>query len=392
MLAVALVTAVSTAYAQVQMPDPSQMSGVPLPSPELPAGTLTVRVVRGSLANNIPNQKVSLSVGGTSREAATDESGRAQFTGLRPGEQVKASATVDGVLVESQAITMPAAGGVRVMLFAADAASAARAAENERLRTAPAQPGMVVFGGQSRFIVERGDEALNVFYVLEIVNTQRTPVATDGPLIFDLPKGSRSVSLLEGSTEQATVAGSRVTVTGPFPPGTTPLQIAYELPHRGARATIEQRMPASLPQLAAAGEITGGVKLSSPQFTTSREMNSEGRSYLVGNGDAIPAGGTLTLEFDNLPHHVRWPRFAAMGAAFAIMAAGLVLAFSRRRGDPVPAQTLVQQRDARFQELATLDADHASGAITSDQYHAGRRRIIAALEDIYAGLDGKPRA
>ena len=30
-----------------QMPDPKQMSGVPLPTGDIPAGTVTVRVVRG---------------------------------------------------------------------------------------------------------------------------------------------------------------------------------------------------------------------------------------------------------------------------------------------------------------------------------------------------------
>ena len=368
------------------------MSGVPLPSPELAVGTLTVRVVRGSVSNNIPNQKVTLTVGGAAREATTDDSGRAPFTGLRPGDQVKAATTVDGVLIESQAITIPAQGGVRVMLVAADAASAARAAETERLRTAPAEPGIVVFGGQSRFIVERGDEALNVFYVLEIVNTARTPVATDAPRIFDLPKAARSVSLLPGSTDQATVAGSRVTVTGPFAPGTTPLQIAYELPHRGPGARIEQRMPAALPQLAAAGEITGGVTLASPQFTMSREMTSEARTYLVGNGDAIPAGGTLTMVFGNLPHRARWPRFTAMGVALAIMAAGLLFAFARRGGAAPAAASLAEQRDARFAELDALAETRESGAISGDEYEARRRRIVAALEDIYAGLDGEQRA
>src|SRR5688500_16405038 len=161
------------------------------------------------------------------------------------------------------------------MLVGTDPSAAARDAEDARLRTAPAEPGIVVLGGESRFIVERGDESLNVFYVLEIVNTARTPVATARPLIFDLPSGAIGVTLLEGSTQQATVSGSRVTVTGPFPPGKTPLQIAYELPYRGARVTIEQQLPAALPQLAAAGETTGGVTMTSELFTASRDMEAD---------------------------------------------------------------------------------------------------------------------
>src|SRR5688572_2902454 len=102
--------------AQVQMPDPAQMSGVPLPSPELAPGTITVRVVRGAVSNIIPNQPVELRVGGIARNANTDASGRATFSGLRAGEQVQASTVVDGARLESQVITMPAQGGIRVML------------------------------------------------------------------------------------------------------------------------------------------------------------------------------------------------------------------------------------------------------------------------------------
>jgi hypothetical protein len=395
--ALCLVLAPGVARAQVQMPDPSQMSGVPLPSPELPAGTITVRVVRGSVSNIVPNQKVELTVGSdrTSNrsllrglEAATDASGRAEFAGLKPGDQVQASTAVDGQRLESQVITMPAQGGIRVMLVAIDPAAAARQSEDAQLRNGPPVPGIVVFGGESRFIVERGDEALNVFYVLEIVNSARTPVVTERPLIFDLPSGATGVSLLEGSTPQATVGGSRVTVTGPFAPGKTPLQIAYELPYRGARVTIEQKLPAALPQLAVAGETSGGVKMSSALFAATREMSSDGRSFLVGNGDALPAGGTLALTFDGLPHHARWPRFAALGVAVAIMIAGLLYGFRRA---PVTHDSsrdlLIASRAARFAELEALAERRRAGTITAEAHDAERRRLIAALEDLYTAID-----
>ncbi|MDQ3068096.1 MAG: hypothetical protein M3R55_00015 [Acidobacteriota bacterium] len=377
------------AYAQAQMPDPSQMSGVPLPSPELPAGTITVRVVRGSIGNNLPGQRVALTVGGAAREATTDEMGRATFPGLNAGDQVQASVSVDGKRIESQVITLPAQGGVRVMLFAADGATAAREAEDARLRDAPAERGLVVLGGESRFIVERGDESLNVFYVLEVVNTARTPIDAGGPLLFDLPSGATGITLLEGSTPQATIGGSRVTVTGPFAPGKTSLQVAYELPYRGSRAVIEQRMPAALPQLAVAGETSGQVTMSSSQFTTSREMNADGRTFLVGNGPGIPAGSSLVVQFDNLPHHVRWPRFAALGLAVAIMIFGLAAGW--RGGSKATSRAhLMQARDARLAELESLEQSRQEGRIGPDHYGQERERVISALEDIYGALDEQP--
>ena len=360
------------------MPDPSQMSGMPLPAPELPAGTLTVRVVRGAVTNNVASQKVELTVGTSTREGTTDTTGRAEFTGLRPGQQVQARTTVDGARAESQVITVPSQGGVRVMLVV----------PGETAEAAVPQSGAVTFGGESRFIVERGDESLNVFYVLDIVNPARTPVETDGPLIFDLPSGATGATLLEGSTAQATVGGSRVTVTGPFAPGTTALQIAYELPYRGARVTIEQKLPAALPVLAAAGEVTGGVTMASPQFASMRDMEAGGLPFKVGNGPAIPAGGTLTLTFDNLPHHPRWPRFMALGVAVAIMIGGLVFGFAAKPSKhTVGRRALQDARAARFAELAALEEGRSSGAVSEAHYAAERSRIVASLEDIYAALD-----
>ena len=52
--------------------------------------------------------------------------------------------------------------------------------------------------------------------------------------------------------------------------------------------------------------------MTSPQFAATRDMNADGRAFMVGNGPGLPSGGTLVLTFDNLPHHSRWPRFAVV--------------------------------------------------------------------------------
>ncbi len=64
------------------MPDPSQIHGKALPAPELPNGTVTVRVVRESIGNNIAGQEVRIVIGGMPRTATTDEQGRADFSDL----------------------------------------------------------------------------------------------------------------------------------------------------------------------------------------------------------------------------------------------------------------------------------------------------------------------
>src|SRR5207249_11665937 len=75
------------AAAQINMPDPSMIAGRALPAPELPNGTVSVRVVRESIGNNITGQQVSVTAGGTTKTGTTDENGRAQMTGLPSGAQ-----------------------------------------------------------------------------------------------------------------------------------------------------------------------------------------------------------------------------------------------------------------------------------------------------------------
>src|SRR6185295_11384602 len=83
-------------WAQFEMPDPKQMSGIPRPVTDLPDGSISVRLIRGALSNNIVNHPVQLRVGDKTLTAKTDDAGRAQFDKVAPGAAVKASADVDG--------------------------------------------------------------------------------------------------------------------------------------------------------------------------------------------------------------------------------------------------------------------------------------------------------
>ena len=75
-----------------------------------------------------------------------------------------------------------------------------------------------------------------MFYLLEIVNRTGAAVTPASALIFDMPTGAEGTTVLEGSTKNASAKGTRVTVTGPFAPGVTPLQIAFRLDSLGSAA------------------------------------------------------------------------------------------------------------------------------------------------------------
>jgi hypothetical protein len=370
------------------MPDPKDIAGVPLPVGDVPTGTVTVRVIRGALSNNLPGETVELFVDGTPRQLKTGDSGRAEFSGLRPGAQVKAVAVVGSERLESQQFPVPAAGGVRVLLVATDPEAAKRADEDRRLAEAPAQAGTVVLGEQTRFVFELGDDALNVFSIIQIVNTARTPVESREPVVFESASNGGEITLLNGSSPKASAEGRRVVVAGPFAPGATLVQFAYAVPYSGPSVTIDQRMPALLNQVTVMAQKVGDMRLSSPQVVQQREMAAQGETYIVGQGPGVRAGDVVTFAFTGLPHAPRWPRNTALGLATAILAVGAWASFRpRRQAVPVDRKALEKRRDRLFTELTAIERRHRTGELDASQHAVRRRELVTELESVYAALD-----
>jgi hypothetical protein len=378
--------------AQINMPDPSLIHGRAIPAPELATGTVTVRMVREAIGNNISGQRVELTVGGQTRAATTDAEGRAEFTGLPPSAEASAKATVDGEELVSQPFAVPASGGLRVILVAGLKAVAERRAKEEAAGlAAPPVKGSVILGSNSRVVMEFADDALQVFYILDVLNNARSRVDIGGPLVLDLPTGAGGATILEGSSPNATVSGDRVTVVGPFAPGATSVQIAFRLTLNRSDITIEQTWPAALEQVTVGIEKLGALSVTSPQFADTREVASDnGTPFLIANGPGLPAGGTLTIQLANLPAHSTVPRYTALGLAGLILAAGAWLAFSAGGKREDTRRTLVQRRDTLLGDLAALEERRRRGGPSGPpdaKYIARRERIVSELERIYGELD-----
>lgn len=117
----ALVCALGVAgVALTAAPASAQISaalGKPLPSPDLPVGTVSVRIVAGSAASPVVGTDVTLIVNDTPRVARTDSAGRATFGGLPAGANVIAHVTdEDKADHASDAFALPADSGVRLMI------------------------------------------------------------------------------------------------------------------------------------------------------------------------------------------------------------------------------------------------------------------------------------
>ena len=376
--------------AGAQMPDAKAMSGVPLPTPDLLPGSMTVRVVYGAMDKPIAGMTVEIT-GGVRKE--TGEDGRALFSGLEPGSRVKAFVIVGGERLESQDITMPSNGGIRVALVATDPELEKRAAADRLLAQGPAQRGTVVIGGDSRFVFEMGDGGLNVFNLLQIVNTARVPIDLGGPLVFELPAAAQHAAMMEGSSDKATAANQRIQVEGPFAPGATMVQFAYTLPYSGDRVTVRQVMPAQLAQVTVIAQKVGNMHLASPQMTQHGDREAGGQTYILGQGPAVAAGGAVEFNFSGLPNSPTWPRNLALFLAVAILLGGAFFSLGGRKPTvSAERQRLEARREKLFAELTALEDSHRAGRVDPTHYNSRRQQLIASLERIYAALDEEAAA
>lgn len=375
---------IAPASAQFQMPDPKEMAGIPRPVSDLPAGHVSVRLIRGQLSNNIQGHPVEMHAAGKVLTVKTDENGRAQFSGVAAGTPVKAVATVDGERLESQEFPWPASGGIRLMLVATPAGGDAPPPVFQ------ARPGNVVLGDQTRIIIEQSDDALQVYYILDIRNTASTPVTPPSAVVINMPSGALSATVLSGAP-RAVALGDHVTITGPFAPGQTEVQIAFRMPVSSGDVTFEQSIPLPLPGLAVLMEKIGDMSLTSPQLPNVQERVFEGERYVLAQGPALPAGGTLSITVSGLPHHSPWPRRLALALAIIMLGGGFWAAARRPSptGTATRARQLSGKREKIFSELVRLERQQRAGGVEAAKYAERRLALVAQLERIYRDLDSE---
>jgi hypothetical protein len=379
-------------------PDPRQMAGIPRPVDDLPNGSVSVRVIRGGFTNNVPNQTVELHVGSDVLKTKTDAEGRAQFDKLAPGQTAKAVADVDGEHLESQQFPAPAQGGIRLVLLAGGGADKSATAVPAG---PPAVTGQVAIGGQTRFVLQPGEESVEVYYLLDILNSSAVPVDPATPFAFDMPTGAAGTGILQGSSPLASVNGLRVSVSGPFPPGSTHVQIGTTFNVTSGSFDVVQRFPAPLTEYAVIVKKLGDTTMSSSQLAAQQVIPAQGETFLGAEGTPVAAGQPLTVSLTGMPHHNAAPRWIALMLALGIVLAGAWAATQNHDDDAARAaelKRLTARREKLLADLVRLERSNGGGGhdARDDQanhdnndnnYRARREEIVAALEQVYGALD-----
>jgi hypothetical protein len=378
----------ASALAAQQMPDPAQMAGQPLPAPELATGMVSVRVVRERMGNNVTNHPVTLAGPDQRLDANTDAQGRATFGDVPPGTRVVVQTVVDGETLQSQPFTVPATGGIRIALIAGlEAAAARERVERDAAAQQPARQGVVVFGGESRVILEFQDDNLQVFYLLDIVNNARTPIDIGEPMFIVLPEAATGAGALQGSSTLAVVQADRIRINGPFPPGITQVQVGYRLPYSGDTTVLTQQWPAAFEQVFVAAEKVGDLKIASPQFQQQQEASAGGAPFLMATGGRINAGDSLTLTLTGLPHRNTIVRDVGVAVGVLILIAGFWVALTGPRARNTRLEELKRRKDKLFADLVALEDDHRHQRIDDRRFAARRQTLVTQLERVMGELD-----
>ena len=372
-------------YAQ---PDPRQMSGIPRPDPNLADGSITVRVIRGTFANNVVGHPVELRAGDTVSAVETDAEGRATFTSLSPGSEVTVATTLDGDALESQPFAAPGRGGVAVLLVGAGGADG-----GDAVAAPPARPGRVTFGQDSRILIELGEENVEVYYLLDVLNVADGPVDPETAFEFTLPPGAQAGTVLQGASPRTIIDGPLVRVSGGFAAGVTPVHVAYIMPYSTGSLVLSQVFPADFDQLLVFIEQWGAIDVASTLIERRGEMAADaaggGSPLLWAAGGRAPAGVPVVLEVSGLPHHSGWPRIIALSLSALIVGVS-VWGSTGTGGSDVESQrlqALAARREKLFGDLVKIERQHGQGKVGATRYRTRRAELVDELVGVLRGLN-----
>jgi hypothetical protein len=130
--------------------------------------------------------------------------------------------------------------------------------------------------------------------------------------------------------------------------------------------------------------------LSSRQIKEQRELPANGEVFIAATGGAVAAGQPLTFSLSDIPHHSSAPRRIALTLSLVIVLLG-AWAATRPTGaaaaQAADRKRLTARRDKLFNDLVRLENDRRTGRTDDRRYAARREELIAALEQVYNGLE-----
>lgn len=341
--------------------------------PELPAGTIAVKVVDPAGAP-VPKQAVRLGVmeqsGGRESEACvTDDEGACVFDALLTDSKhsYRVNVPYEGARYSSTPFRLDAAKGQRVRVVRLPTTT-----EDRR-----------IFQVLGRTMIEFRDDRAHISQEARLANLgESTYVFPNGGMSIRLPDGFKAFESMAVMTDQRLAAtDDGLEISGSLPPGRADLRWTYDIPVGGTSMSIQQAVPFATMEYQVISDYVDGMTMEVEGFQVARVHEGGDRRFLVAGlmrrpGDApldplrihirgIPGGGPLPFLA------------AAIAAIFVVLGIGLLFR-------PVD-QTLVlaRVRDDRraelLDEIASLESERKADAIGPSYYEQRRRELTDEL-------------
>lgn len=317
------------------MPHAAQMSGIPLPSPDLPAGTLSIRIAYGGLTETLPATEVELEIlkgqGVMRQKATSDQAGRARFDGLPLGAQATAIVVHHGETFSTAAFKISGESGLRMLLFVAKAKEGASNSAALATGKVTHDRTSIAVGARSHIIVEPGEDDTQILEVVEIENSgvdSYDPGAAGLPIW--LPEGQSTAATDEDTPQEVRVEDGKLVWKGLVAPGTHAVRFFFRRSVEGDRLSFRQRTELAWPDVTIVVRDSPGIVVEGSDVTGGDLRDLGNQKFRVFHVPGVKANGTIAFSVRGLPRPDTRPRTIAAALALMILTWGVFSAWRRR--------------------------------------------------------------
>lgn len=403
-------------------PDPKRVQGgAPFQAaPDLPAGTLAVRIHGGPDPTDAPMPDISVRVIPADQDTAEGVAGKTGADGMvqlqvpvtgqqkavfningkdfvsapfdvsKTGGRIDVSAHWDSEGVPQALFDVAYKPGLVVYAETKTAVPGGRDATPQLFRSRPIQllegtgahlpitiyP-RVLLNFSARAFVEDELLAVRATYMVENVSWIPFSAGPDG-LVIPLPKGFKGAKVAEEQQSIASIApGEGVRILRPLPPGRTQFVAGFSLSSDGGLLDWRLDIPYDMFQSGMEIRLSDGMEVKPEGRTRGRlAQGRDGSSWYVLDDISIRAGQAMVMKISGMPAPPEWrvwlPRLVGI-VVMMLMLGGVVLALLRKPAAAPP--TADKRRSALLDELVELER--------TGKDPARREQLLGELERLW---------